>query len=190
MDVLSSRQFASPDLATIQIAIQLTPHFNMPSIERLDSSRQDRLSVARIAKASALAPLLLVIPLLVFVVGCFWLDPLPALEDFGLMPFVIVGVLPIYIGLVMACLALTFALRALGHLTRRSLFIASTAVSIAIGLLFLPWASEASVPFSEQLKWFAFGAGVYLLITFGMSWFWWRIANVQVRELSYTTADK
>jgi hypothetical protein len=90
----------------------------------------------------------------------------------------------------MACLALTFALRALGHLTRRSLFIASTAVSIAIGLLFLSWASEASVPFSEQLKWFAFGAGVYLLITFGMSWLWWRIANVQVRELSYTTADK
>lgn len=164
--------------------------FNMPSHECLEPSLQDRLSVARIAKASALAPLLLVIPLLVFVVGFFWLDPRPALEDFGLIPFVVVGVLPIYISLVTVYLALTLALRALGHLTRRSLFVASAVASVAIGLLFLSWASEESAPFSEQLKWFAFGTGVYLLITFGMSWLWWHIANVQVRDPSDATAGK
>ena len=148
----------------------------MPLPETLGSSLQARLSSRRIARASALAPLLLVVPLLVFTVALAGLAPPRLPVGFG-FALIAVGVLPIYLVLVTAYLALTFVLRAFRCLTLRSLLLASAAASVALGGLFLHFAFETSAPPSEQVEAFAIGTGFYLPLTFGMSWLWWRIAR-------------
>jgi len=155
------------------------PHerqFAMPLPETPGSSSQACLSSSRVARASALAPLLLVVPLLVFTVAFAGLAPLRLPEGFG-FALIAVGVLPIYLVLVAAYLALTFVLRALRCLTLRSLLLASAAASVALGGLFLYFAFETPPTPSEQVEAFAIATGFYLLLTFGMSWLWWRIAR-------------
>jgi hypothetical protein len=148
----------------------------MPLPETLGSSLQVRLSSRRIARASALAPLLLVVPLLVFTIALAGLAPPRLPVGFGFL-LIAVGVLPIYLVLVAAYLALTFVLRAFQRLSLRSLLLASAAASVSLGGLFLHFAFEKQASPFEEVEAFAIGAGFYLPLMFGMSWLWWRIAR-------------
>lgn len=136
---------------------------------------QRRVSTARLARASAIVPLVLVLPMaafLMFVMNSEHFSKMPA----GIGPAIFTSfVLPVYIGIAVGYFALAVLLTSLGVLTLRSMLLASAALSVAIGGLYVLWSEESSA--RELVEAFALGTGFHVPIWCTISWLWWRLAR-------------
>ena len=154
----------------------------------ISAKSSDRISAARMARASAFAPLLVVVPLLLSLLWFSVFSALaPRLKGTSFLLVSILGVLAIYLVLVAGYFTVALAFRAFGFLSRRSLLMAGIAVSLAIALQVLVWSSGdplSPLSPSEQAEAFLFPACVYLFAFTCMSWLWWRVArgNMPVAE--------
>ena len=160
----------------------------MSRVESSSAELQQRVSTARLARASAIAPLLLVVPLTAFVVFAMNSESFPKMTaGFGPAIFAL-GILPVYAGIAIGYFALAVILRMLGLLSLRSMLLASAALSVAIGCLYVFWSEETSA--NELLESFAVGTGYHAPIWGAMSWLWWRLTRGQTPRSSPPAADK
>jgi hypothetical protein len=133
----------------------------------------------RIFLASVIAPLVVALP--AFVSGYAMWAGFPFTRNAPLasvspLEFAIVGVLPIYIGLVLLCAIVALLLRQLGVLRRSMLLLIGGGISLAVGTwLACDWGRTCS-PIDGATN-FAIQACICFTLAAVLSVSWWWLAN-------------